>query len=102
MNSSAGLLLHVLPLFRFDFIPPHRIRTDLDAPKGSHLMGPNEEGSLNIITLLLAGRATPYLHNGVVYVGDEDHYVIIAIATISGEMCPFSSPFLSSLPLLLI
>lgn len=39
-------------------------------------MGPHEEGSLNIVTLLLAGRATPYLHNGVVYVGDEDHYVI--------------------------
>lgn len=38
-------------------------------------MGPSEEGSLNIVTLLLAGRATPYLHNGVVYVGDEDHYV---------------------------
>lgn len=32
-------------------------------------------GSLNVVTLLLSGRATPYLHNGVVYVGDEDHYV---------------------------
>lgn len=39
-------------------------------------MGPNEEGSLNIVTLLLTGRATPYLHNGVVYVGDEDHYAL--------------------------
>lgn len=38
-------------------------------------MGPSEEGSLNIVTLLLTGRATPYLHNGVIYVGDEDHYV---------------------------
>lgn len=52
-----------------------RILTDLDAPKGAHLMGPSEEGSLNIVTLLLTGRATPYLHNGVIYVGDEDHYV---------------------------
>jgi hypothetical protein len=34
-----------------------------------------EEGSHCIVTLLLTGRATPYLHNGVVYVGDEDHYV---------------------------
>lgn len=51
------------------------LRNDLDAPKGAHLMGPYEEGSLNIVTLLLTGRATPYLHNGVVYVGDEDHYV---------------------------
>lgn len=47
----------------------------MDAPKGAHLMGPSEEGSLNIVTLLLTGRATPYLHNGVIYVGDEDHYV---------------------------
>lgn len=31
---------------------------------------------MNIITLLLTGRATPYLHNGVVYVGDEDHYAL--------------------------
>lgn len=38
-------------------------------------MGTHEEGSLNIVTLLLTGRATPYLHNGVIYVGDEDHYV---------------------------
>jgi hypothetical protein len=35
----------------------------------------SEEGSHCIVTLLLTGRATPYLHNGVVYVGDEDHYV---------------------------
>lgn len=53
----------------------NRIITDLDAPKGAHLMGPSEEGSLNIVTLLLTGRATSYLHNGVIYVGDEDHYV---------------------------
>lgn len=52
-----------------------RVQTDLDAPKGAHLMGLHEEGSLNIVTLLLTGRATPYLHNGVIYVGDEDHYV---------------------------
>lgn len=39
-------------------------------------MGPSEEGSINIVTLLLTGRATPYLHNGVVYVGDEDHYAM--------------------------
>ncbi|XP_065091249.1 inactive ubiquitin carboxyl-terminal hydrolase MINDY-4B isoform X2 [Ochlerotatus camptorhynchus] len=52
------------------------LRNDLDAPKGAHLMGPYEEGSLNIVTLMLTGRATPYLHNGVVYVGDEDHYAL--------------------------
>lgn len=43
--------------------------TDLDGPKGTYLMGTNEEGSLNIVTLLLTGRATPYLHNGVIYSG---------------------------------
>lgn len=42
-------------------------------------MGTNEEGSLNIVTLLLTGRATPYLHNGVIYVGDEDHYVRVLL-----------------------
>lgn len=52
-----------------------RVITDLDGPKGAYLMGTNEEGSLNIVTLLSTGRATPYLHNGVIYVGDEDHYV---------------------------
>uniref|UniRef100_A0A8D8F3Z6 Ubiquitin carboxyl-terminal hydrolase MINDY n=1 Tax=Culex pipiens TaxID=7175 RepID=A0A8D8F3Z6_CULPI len=57
------------------------LRNDLDAPKGAHLMGPYEEGSLNIVTLMLTGRATPYLHNGVVYVGDEDHYVSIVEST---------------------
>lgn len=31
---------------------------------------------MNVVTLLLTGRATPYLHNGVVYVGDEDHYAM--------------------------
>lgn len=41
------------------------------------MTGTNEEGSLNIVMLLLTGRATPYLHNGVIYVGDEDHYVRI-------------------------
>lgn len=55
---------------------PRRIITDLDAPKGAYLMGPHEEGSHNVVTLLLTGRATPYLHNGVVYVGDEDHYAL--------------------------
>lgn len=68
-------------------------------------MGPHEEGSLNIVTLLLAGRATPYLHNGVVYVGDEDHYVIeiegeeiggIQFSDpLSSQFLHFSRPFLN-------
>lgn len=67
--SAAKTTLNRMP------VSVSRVLTDLDAPKGAHLMGPSEEGSLNIVTLLLTGRATPYLHNGVVYVGDEDHYV---------------------------
>lgn len=63
----------------------HRVLTDLDAPKGAHLMGHNEEGSLNIVTLLLTGRSTPYLHNGVIYVGDEDHYVRIIYFFLTSE-----------------
>jgi hypothetical protein len=50
------------------------VKTDLDDKKASLVTG-IEEGSHCIVTLLLTGRATPYLHNGVVYVGDEDHYV---------------------------
>ncbi|TMW44512.1 hypothetical protein DOY81_010405, partial [Sarcophaga bullata] len=37
-------------------------------------MSNNEEGSLMIVTLLLTGRATPYIHNGVINVGDENSY----------------------------
>ncbi|PSN30665.1 hypothetical protein C0J52_26881 [Blattella germanica] len=51
------------------------VRTDLDDEKGFLVTG-IEEGSHCIVTLLLTGRATPYLHNGVVYVGDEDHYAM--------------------------
>lgn len=59
----------------FYVIFANRVQTDLDAPKNAYLMGTHEEGSLNIVTLLLSGRATPHTHNGVIYVGDEDHYV---------------------------
>lgn len=59
-----------------------RVRTDLDSTKGSPLtMSNHEEGSLMIVTLLLTGRATPYIHNGVVNVGDENCYVCLAVLT---------------------
>lgn len=50
-----------------------KVRTDMEDEK-SYLVTAAEEGSNCIITLIMTGRATPYLHNGVVYVGDEDHY----------------------------
>ncbi|CAB3256115.1 unnamed protein product [Arctia plantaginis] len=51
------------------------VKKDLDG-KLSHLVSAQVEGSINVVTLLLTGRATPYLHNGVLYVGDEDHYAM--------------------------
>ncbi|XP_075163652.1 inactive ubiquitin carboxyl-terminal hydrolase MINDY-4B [Haematobia irritans] len=54
-----------------------RVRSDLDSTKTVPLtMSNNEEGSLMIVTLLLTGRATPYIHNGVVNVGDESSYAV--------------------------
>lgn len=52
-----------------------RVRTDLDNSL-QYLTGTFEEGSLNVVTLLLTGRATPHLHNGVIHVGDEDNYAL--------------------------
>ncbi|EDW70888.1 inactive ubiquitin carboxyl-terminal hydrolase MINDY-4B [Drosophila virilis] len=54
-----------------------KVRTDLDSTKSSPLtMSNHEEGSLMIVTLLLTGRATPYIHNGVINVGDENSYAV--------------------------
>ncbi|KAH8364789.1 hypothetical protein KR084_011665 [Drosophila pseudotakahashii] len=54
-----------------------KVRTDLDSAKSTPLTSSNhEEGSLMIVTLLLTGRATPYIHNGVVNVGDESSYAV--------------------------
>lgn len=50
------------------------MRADLEDDKAC-LVTTAEEGPQTIVTLLMVGRATPYLHNGIVYVGDEDHYV---------------------------
>ncbi|GBP79478.1 Inactive ubiquitin carboxyl-terminal hydrolase MINDY-4B [Eumeta japonica] len=51
------------------------VKKDLDG-KLTYLVSAHVEGSINVVTLLLTGRATPYLHNGVIYVGDEDHYAM--------------------------
>ncbi|KAJ8871092.1 hypothetical protein PR048_027396 [Dryococelus australis] len=52
-----------------------KVKLDLGNDK-CFLVTAAEEGSQCVVTLLLTGRATPYLHNGVVYVGDEDHYAL--------------------------
>ncbi|XP_050684518.1 inactive ubiquitin carboxyl-terminal hydrolase MINDY-4B [Leptidea sinapis] len=70
-GAGALLLLYAAILSR----GCENIRKDLDG-KLSYLVSTQVEGSLNVTTLLLTGRATPYLHNGVQYVGDEDHYAM--------------------------
>lgn len=40
-----------------------------------YLISSAEEGSICIVTLILTGRATPNLHNGIINIGDEQHYV---------------------------
>lgn len=52
----------------------NRIASDLMDEK-AYLISGAEEGSICIVTLMLTGRATPNLHNGIVNVGDEQHYV---------------------------
>ncbi|KAI8430414.1 hypothetical protein MSG28_000695 [Choristoneura fumiferana] len=69
-GCGALLLLYAAVLSR----GCENIKKDLDG-KLTYLVSSHVEGSLNVVTLLLTGRATPYLHNGVVYIGDEDHYV---------------------------
>ncbi|XP_031769945.1 inactive ubiquitin carboxyl-terminal hydrolase MINDY-4B isoform X2 [Galleria mellonella] len=70
-GSGALLLLYAVVLSR----GCENVKKDLDG-KLPYLVSAHVEGSLNIVTLLLTGRATPYLHNGVLYVGDEDHYAM--------------------------
>ena len=67
-----------------------RVKADL-VDEDACLVSVLEEGSQTIVTLLLVGRATPYLHNGVIYVGDEDHYVsILHMASVQTSFCPYA------------
>ncbi|XP_072935454.1 inactive ubiquitin carboxyl-terminal hydrolase MINDY-4B isoform X2 [Epargyreus clarus] len=77
-GAGALLLLYAAMLSR----GCENIKKDLDG-KLTHLVSALVEGSLNVTTLLLTGRATPYLHNGVQYVGDEDHYAMPQFGVLS-------------------
>ncbi|XP_045503826.1 inactive ubiquitin carboxyl-terminal hydrolase MINDY-4B [Colias croceus] len=77
-GSGALLLLYAAILSR----GCENIKKDLDG-KLNYLVSTQVEGSLNVTTLLLTGRATPYLHNGVQYVGDEDHYAMPQFGVLS-------------------
>ncbi|XP_077283192.1 inactive ubiquitin carboxyl-terminal hydrolase MINDY-4B, partial [Arctopsyche grandis] len=70
-GAGALLLLYSLVLSR----GTQSIKKDLD-DRINYLVSSQVEGSLNLVMLALTGRATPYLHNGIVYVGDEDHYAM--------------------------
>ncbi|XP_013148449.1 PREDICTED: protein FAM188B2-like [Papilio polytes] len=70
-GAGALLLLYAMVLTR----GCANIKKDLDG-KLNYLVSAQPEGSLNVSMLVITGRATPYLHNGVVYVGDEDNYAL--------------------------
>ncbi|XP_066597053.1 inactive ubiquitin carboxyl-terminal hydrolase MINDY-4B isoform X2 [Prorops nasuta] len=53
-----------------------KVKGDLEESKTSVLGGCSEEGPICVVTLMLTGRASPYLHNGVLHVGDEDTYAV--------------------------
>ncbi|XP_045760669.1 inactive ubiquitin carboxyl-terminal hydrolase MINDY-4B isoform X1 [Maniola jurtina] len=77
-GSGSLLLLYACILSR----GCDNVIKDLDG-KLTYLVSTQVEGSLNVTTLLLTGRATPYLHNGVQYVGDEDHYAMPQFGVLS-------------------
>ncbi|XP_063634171.1 inactive ubiquitin carboxyl-terminal hydrolase MINDY-4B isoform X3 [Cydia splendana] len=77
-GCGALLLLYAAVLSR----GCENVKKDLDG-KLTYLVSSHVEGSLNVVTLLLTGRATPYLHNGVVYIGDEDHYAMPQFGVLS-------------------
>ncbi|XP_063372730.1 inactive ubiquitin carboxyl-terminal hydrolase MINDY-4B isoform X3 [Cydia amplana] len=77
-GCGALLLLYAAVLSR----GCDNVKKDLDG-KLTYLVSSHVEGSLNVVTLLLTGRATPYLHNGVVYIGDEDHYAMPQFGVLS-------------------
>ncbi|XP_076222328.1 inactive ubiquitin carboxyl-terminal hydrolase MINDY-4B isoform X2 [Nomia melanderi] len=53
-----------------------KVRADLEDQKASILSGCPEEGPISAVILLLTGRASPHLHNGVMHVGDENTYAV--------------------------
>lgn len=54
-TSPGALLLLYAAVWTRGF---ENVRADMDLKKSGHLLGNHEEGSLNVITLLLSGRAT--------------------------------------------
>ncbi|XP_033333724.2 inactive ubiquitin carboxyl-terminal hydrolase MINDY-4B isoform X1 [Megalopta genalis] len=71
-GPGAKLLLYSAVLSR----GLSKVRADLEDPKASILSGCPEEGPISVVILLLTGRASPHLHNGVMHVGDENTYAV--------------------------
>ncbi|XP_045542463.1 inactive ubiquitin carboxyl-terminal hydrolase MINDY-4B-like [Papilio machaon] len=77
-DGGALLLLYAMVLTR----GCANIKKDLDG-KLNYLLSAQPEGSLNLTMLVITGRATPYLHNGIVYDGDEDNYALPQFGVLS-------------------
>jgi hypothetical protein len=54
-SSPGALLILYSAVWTRGF---ENVRADMDLKKSGHLLGNHEEGSLNVVTLLLSGRAT--------------------------------------------
>uniref|UniRef100_T1IVG0 DM10 domain-containing protein n=1 Tax=Strigamia maritima TaxID=126957 RepID=T1IVG0_STRMM len=63
---------------------PDRIRKELTEDT-QRLLSPNGDCTTATINLVLTGRATPYLHNGIAYVGSEDAGVTKALVGIENR-----------------
>ncbi|XP_008468037.1 uncharacterized protein LOC103505482 [Diaphorina citri] len=83
LPSDTAYVAHSLQYFTDNVT--ERTLADFKTEANAQLIcGVPDEGPLCIVMLMLSGRATPYLHNGIVYVGDEEHYVVFLGDEIDG------------------
>ena len=50
----------------------HRLKTDMQDHDGNSLVDPMGECTQALLNLIVFGMATPYLHNGVMEIEDEE------------------------------
>ncbi|XP_055904614.1 inactive ubiquitin carboxyl-terminal hydrolase MINDY-4B [Eupeodes corollae] len=82
-EDCPGAMLFLYSAVLTRTIEKTRSDMDIKGPGTVSLVGNKEEGSLNIVTLLLTGRATPYIHNGVIHAGDENSYAAPQYGTLN-------------------
>ncbi|XP_022240367.1 inactive ubiquitin carboxyl-terminal hydrolase MINDY-4B-like [Limulus polyphemus] len=73
-GSGVMLLIYSIILSRGITSDRHRVQEDLNG-EYTELLTPVCEATQAIITLLLTGKATPYLHNGVIRTLDEENTI---------------------------